>query len=621
MIFLELGYLGTILSLTIKSAFADGFMTVNYTAITHVSDVFSERIWESQFRWTLAPGVLTALFSIGYAGLVTATAQRQPYVEIYRPLKHNKSRRSAKLTLLLDYPSQAIFYSWYIALQNRHFVLGAGILLQLLASIFIVPLSNNLFRTKATSHASPTEVYSISALDTSRLRLSTDLQPALDVTSAVHAYNAAPPTWMTRDTAIRPFLQIEPSRQGNFSVDTSVYAAKLDCKLIPRDEISINPASASDGNVGDVLVEFIDRECDVINQGFQISSETPQYAITWTQACFGTDSSKDRIGVFVASYSETDSEHLGDLVTVSCIPSYFGYNTSVLLQFEALTAPEIISIDRSKERRMVSDNFRALHSSLPLYQTYDASNTFRSDAFAKSVYTTASNIEDSTTSHAMAVMKATRSLYSTLFAALIVTQLMPNFAEAQKLDAEFFQLRTRLYVVDPVAYIMVALLCMMTGVTVAICYLAIAFKTGLTEEPVGLLGRVVILLRSELLPWLENLRSEQRESHGVGEKLVTTIEEEFTVETSECWAQHESGDPELVDAEVVHISGLVRNKNQKPKLLIRIKAVCLKFWNILLTPARKLADAWNKWRKNAKVRKLRKGEKEAAKRSKRGEAV
>jgi hypothetical protein len=616
MILLELGYLDTVLGLTIKSAFADGFMTVHDAAITNFSDVFSDRVWESRFRWTLVPGVLTALLSIGYSALVTATAERQPYVELYRPLKHKRSRRSAKLTLLLDYSSQAIFYSWYIAFRNRHFVLGTGILLQLLASIFIVPLSNNLFRTKAAAHASPSEVYSISALDIPSLRLSTDLQPALDVTSAVHSYNAATPTWMTRNTAIRPFFQIEPSRQGNISVDTSVYAAKLDCELIPRDEIRVHPASASDGESGDVLIEFTDRECDVINQGFRMSSKTSRYGITWTQACFGTDSSKDRVGVFVASYSETDSAHLDDLVTVSCIPSYFGYKTSVQMQFESLTAPRVINIDLSKERPMFSDNFRALHSSLPLYRTYDASNGFLSDAFAKSVYTTASKIEDNTTNHAMAVKEATRSLYPTLFAALLLTQLMPNLADAQTLNARFFQPITRIYVVQPVAYSMMALLCMMTVVSMAIFILAIKNRTGLTEEPVGLLGRAVILLRSELLPWLETLRSEQGRSQGDNEKLATSIKEDFAVETSECWVEHECGGPELVDADVIRISGLVRKKNKKPKLLTRVKTVCLRCWNMIISPARKLADAWTKWRKNAKVRKMRKVEKEAAKKSK-----
>lgn len=593
---LELGFSATIAALTWRSMHRDGFVTVHYAAITSISDAFSDKLGESQFRWTLVPAITISLFSLGYAATVAATAERQPFVELYGQLKHRKDSKNAKLTILLDYPSQANFYSWYIAIfLNHHFLLGAGILLQVIVSIFIVPLTSNLFRAKPSQHASLIDLVSPSELNVSTLRLATDLQPAMDIASAVHAYGASPPAWMTTEYAIESFSPVEDGKTGRIIVKTSVYSATVNCRSVPRAEMNIHLDGSDAARVGNNLINFVDRGCSVINQGFAVSPDTPRFALTWNQKCSGTDASQDRIGVFIGTYSEINPDRLGELVTVSCIPSYYQWTASVRMQFDDAKDPQVIDVDPQAKAEIFSDNFRAFHSTITLYQTYDASNSFKSDAFGRTVFYYAQKLNTASSVNHTSIVEATRTVYKTLFAALAQSQLMARRDIPEQLYGQLLQSRTRLYVVAPVAYAMITLLALMLICSIGIFVVATTVKTGLKEEPIGLFGRAAVLLKSEVFTLVEDVRRD----HAGEKSLVKVLKKRYTIEKSRCFFEREPG----TDNHVLK----VRDLSPKPIVTrwARVKKRLAPFWAMISKPFKKLGLVWKKRRERNQAIRLK----------------
>ena len=169
--------------------------------------------------------------------------------------------------------------------------------------------------------------------------------------------------------------------------------------------------------LADELISFTDRGCKVQNQGFQVSSNLPYYAVSWHQQCdFASGEWNDRIGVFLGAYAADDPQKLRNLVTVACIPSYQNTSASVSV---IPTSGKVISIepaDANKVQDMQQQEFRALHSNIDLTELMD--NTFRSDSFGRIVYRYAQQPNGDVPIEAAHAVNATQALYRTFFAAL-----------------------------------------------------------------------------------------------------------------------------------------------------------------------------------------------------------
>lgn len=389
-VFLESLFIITIGVLVWWSNNKDGFSISNNSPITSFGDVSTHSVWESQLLWTLVPAIVLALFSLGYASTVSATAERQPYVELYST---EENAKNANLTILLDYQSKAIFYSWWIAWLNGHVLLGCAILLQLVASIIIVPLANNLFRTNDAIHPEPLELSSSLLFDISTLesnsgeRLGFDLIPAIQVAGAVHVYGAALPPWITTKYAVERLSAVDGGVVGNINVNTTVYYSKLDCQSIPRTSMKINlDATGGIDGFESNLISFEDRGCNIQDQTISFTPSTLTYSRSWFQRCFGLQAWKDRIGVFIASYSDDDLNKLGNLVAVSCIPSYHNATADVGLRLAIDGTAQIQTVDVIDSSAMKYEEFRFLQDNIHVYEISDPSGAIEADAFGQTVY-------------------------------------------------------------------------------------------------------------------------------------------------------------------------------------------------------------------------------------------
>lgn len=522
----DLGLLATIVVLTILSSKNNGIATVRYASITSLADLSWTNLEHTQFRWTTLPTWVFSLFSITYGTIVSTTAGRQPFVELNR--EQNKAK-NAKLTILLDYPDIPIFYNWFIAFRNCHVHLGFGMLFEFLASLALVPLASSMFKTSASQRTSLVVLNYPGAFNVSLLTARTDLQPSIDVSSAIQGHGAAPPQWMTEQYGLEAFSSLPNKNIGNVTVDTFVYSVDPQCRKIDQAELDVNFTVSNTPDAGQLLFGYSDRNCSVINQGTTLSNYTGIAAITMFQIC--NSFSDDRIGTFSGIVDFSNPDGLDNLTVISCQPSYKNSSASVTVALGSDQAANVLSVIINNTQPIGDlPEWRALHSSLFRYTTFDPSNTFISDAFGKAVYNTAKRLSPAAELDPDAMLNATASLYTTLFANLASTQMIQPLNAPRTANATLSVPVTRLYVVVPVACAMAGLLsCMLMSSLWLLIYSL--WTKNIKGQPVGLLGRAAVLYHSNVTDWVEGFFATH---HGQG-KVVDFVKENYNVKDSRCW--------------------------------------------------------------------------------------
>lgn len=538
----EAGLIATIASLTYLSHKHDGFATVLYVPLTTLSDLTWAKIDRTQIWWTLIPALVFALLGLAHATIVAATAERQPYVELHNT---KETASTVRNTILLDYPTYALFYAWAVAWRNAHIRLSCSMFVQLLASLFLVSLASNLLRVESLSHASDVTLRSLLELDISTLDARSDILAAMDVASAIHEYGTMAPSWMNEYAAVEPFSAVGDDRTGNISVTTSVYSAKLDCRAIDRKDIKITFDGTDASFLGSELISFTDGNCSVHDQGFPVSASIPYYAVSWNQQCaFMSNMWDDRIGVFLGSYADDDPQRLTNLITVTCTPAYQNTSTTVSI---ISTSGQVISVglaNPDEMHEMHQLNFRALHSTIPLTQVND--NIFISDSFGRKVYRYAQQLSGNGPIEAIHAVNATQKMYSTFFAALAQRQLFrTRVVPKTNMQATLISFQTRLKVVAPIAYTLIGLLMLMLICSVALFVLAYTSISVLVEEPVGLLGKAILLTQSDVFPFISSVTAEHPD-----ERIVKSVKKLYSIKASRCY---------MDDERIIRVSNLVKN--------------------------------------------------------------
>ena len=569
-IVVEAGLIIAIAILAWRSQKHDGFADVKYDPVTSLSGISWEKLARSQFRWTLVPALIMSVVGICFSTMVSATAERQPYIELNH---HNGEAKNVKLTILLDYPSCALFYSWFVALKNHHFLLAFSLLVQLAVSVSLVSLTGNLFRADDSHTSLPVHLESLVDLNVSSLTLGTDLQPAIELASAIHAYGAAPPTWMTANYSIEPFSSTLQEVTGNISVYTSVYSAKLDCRVIDRSDLNITFTPADVSSLGEEQISFTDRGCNVTDQGFIVSSDDSTYALSWYQNCaeipIGSNWN-DRLGVFFGLYSDIDPEKLTNFITISCIPSYQNASALVTMSFAANSQPKVVSINPKETAEMVNENFEDIHSTLYTYRYFDPSGTYKSDPFARAVHTVTQKLSGSSILGPESALNATKVVYETLFAALAETQLMHPLESPRVMTGDLAAANTRLYVVIPIACAELAILFPMLVCSIGLLIYAYEFTSILHEDPVGLLGKAVVLLGSDIFGFISSVL----EANSEGTKVVKLVRKKYAIKKSTCYFDQDQGEASMT----VHVKDVRRKPVQPPSRIVRMKTWLSKKW-------------------------------------------
>lgn len=124
-----------------------------------------------------------------------------------------------------------------------------------------------------------------------------------------------------------------------------------------------------------------------------------------------------------------------------------------------------------------------------------------------------------------------------MVAALANTALMQPRPQPLYLSSLQSTASLHLYVSVPVATVICTLLGLMIGCTIWLAVYARRNSSVLTEDPTGLLGRAIVILRSsEVMDFVAALELQ----YPAGQ-LTNRIKKDFTWESSACWPEGDNG--------------------------------------------------------------------------------
>lgn len=487
--------------------------------------------------------------------LVSATADRQPFIELLpRPPKHLSN---AKITIMLDYRSYPSFFNWWFAFGNKHVILAFSMVLSLLLSIGVVPITAHLF-VSAPSQLNSTIPIRFSTTFQDSLLSTNSLQPSIDLATACRTYGANPPPWMTTEYAFPNFSVDVATNSGNITANTTSYSAYLDCE-------SFSPFNSSLEYTGGLIdITLQDRNCDVSIQ-VGVNDVTPTYASTWRAECTGSE--YGRLGIFAGIYNSSAAVKVANYSLISCLPSYWINYGAVTVSNQGNSPPQIRSFEARNTTSFRPELHQTLVDTLEIYKFSDPSNSIQADAFAFSVLSYAQTQNPTSLMMPNVIQDSLEDVFTTFYASLATNLLLQP---AKNLDTGTGQLSipvTRLYVVTPVAYTIVAIVSLIFIFNILLFVYAERSHSILYEQPTGLLGNASIIVESDLLDFV----SEFRTAHPTEYKIRDFVNDNYAIKDARCYMDESSGK--------IRVEGLKERTEKKKGILMRLSGLWNRFFS------------------------------------------
>lgn len=523
----EIGLIVTIIYLARRSATNNGVTSVPQPP-SPVSGRFDiNTVWNYGLLWTVFPTFVLTVFKIAWDSIVDDSIDRQPFVELAR----GRSRpASAKKTILLDYGSYSSFISWLCAFRNGHILLSFAMLLRLLFSVVVIPLSAYLFFQAPSQSISATNISLTTTFNESAVTATVSMQPAIDLATSTRVYNGNPPAWMTLEYAFESFDTSLSNGHTTANIthqNATAYSAYLDCQIY-----NASFASNSDDTIS---YSMNDRGCDVSGSVNLDSSHPHTYAQSWTNLCTNTSNGNHRLGMLAGIYSKTSPLNLANFSLVSCIPSYWQKSGPLTVSIYTDSSPQFVSFVPSIKAAILPFSYQTIEDNLHFYTFFDPSRTIVADALGASILSYAGTLNSSAPMTPDVIKNATEDMFTTTYAGL-AHKIMLQPAETTRVvsgEAILSIPVTRLYVTMPLAYTIVAVLFLILGCNVGLFVYAIKHPI-LVEEPSGLFGYATLLLDSNIFDIVSDALGRARPA----KKTVTEfVSEKYTVETSKCYLE------------------------------------------------------------------------------------
>jgi hypothetical protein len=177
-----------------------------------------------------------------------------------------------------------------------------------------------------------------------------------------------------------------------------------------------------------------------------------------------------------------------------------------------------------------------LENVLPTYNSFDPSNTFQTDTLGLIVYELAHARNPHSPLDSDNIRSSMQDIYTSVFSAFACTSLFKQTQDADQVDAILSNWVTRLFVVSPVAWAIVAALLL-----VLVCHVWLIIKSEgsgsiLREEPQGLLGSAALLQDSDVPDLVAVLRGKSPHSYDIRR----VVEEEEMSRRILCWQNDEA---------------------------------------------------------------------------------
>ncbi|KAE9363279.1 hypothetical protein N431DRAFT_423829 [Stipitochalara longipes BDJ] len=532
LLLVEAGTIIAIIYLERRSATNNGIAAVPQVSASLVSSHFAiTNIWKYGLLWTALPSLLITIYRIMWDMVVSATADWQPFVDLLP--QRGKEARNATRTIMLDYRSYPSFFNWWYAFWNHHIILGFSMILSLLLSIGVVPLSAHLFVTALSQSNSTLPLTFTTAFEDS-LPANASLQSSIDLATACRVYGANPPPWMTTEYAFEQFTFDAATKSGNVTANTYAYSAYLDCQAFSPS--TSTPEYSGDSGDGLIAFTFNDRGCAVSIQ-VGVLNNTAKYATTWHTSCSG--STYGRLGIFAGIYDDTSPFKMAEAnySLISCIPSYWIKYGSVTVSYQPSNAPQFLSFTATNSTNFQPELHQTFEDTIGNYKFLDGSGTIQTDTFALSVLSCAETQNPTSPITPSTIQNSIEDVLTTVYAGLVANLLLPPANTPRTGSGNLSTPVTRLYVVTPVAYTIATILLLIFVCNVLLFGYVERHHSILHEQPTGLLGMAPIVERSDLPAFVAGFRESHRDEYQIRE----FVEENYTTKNARCYMEESTG--------------------------------------------------------------------------------
>ncbi|KAK5456824.1 hypothetical protein LTS15_004604 [Exophiala xenobiotica] len=506
---IELAFIVAVITLEGVSASNDGIADIPGHVLSGRLGKFASEYYG--LLWTSLPSFLFNLYGLVWAMVVTASATRQPYVELQRP-----DGACALKTIMLDYTSIPAWKSWWVAMHNKHIHLAVGMLLALLVSNVLSALASHLLVAQTARFRIRIPVtFTSAAFDPSLLTAKTNLQPFIDIATAVQVYKTSPAAWTTDTYAFRRFTLLNtPHPIGNVTADTSAYSALLECDTIDAADYDFKLDELAD-DTQTLTLNFIDRGC-AVSQYLSLSPNTPVYAATWYTMCSNSDI--NRFGMFAGHYSTSSATRLNNFSVTSCIPTYWQTNGSLMMSYSgnrSSAVPTFLGFNGQSQEQIYPGLEVIFESVLRDYTIFNPAGATNADAVGYAIYSAAQQRFSQSSPDSAAIRQTTPAVYATVFAAMTSTVLLPESTVSTTSSSggsgALAVFKDRLFVDSTIAYIFVGAMAIVLVCHVVLFIYAKRSHTPLDEEPIGLLGAAKLLRRSDIFEIIDNFEERHTE--------------------------------------------------------------------------------------------------------------
>ncbi|KAJ9607495.1 hypothetical protein H2200_007573 [Cladophialophora chaetospira] len=510
MFVIEIGFIAAVIALDRVSATKNGVIDVpEHTRAGELGKLVHNYY---SLLWTSLPNFLFNLYGMAWAAVVTASATRQPYVELRRGA-------GALKTIMLDYGAIPAYKNWSVAFRNGHAHIAVGLLLALLVSNVLSSLTAHLLVAQSAQFSTMIPVTLTTEFNPSLLTSTTNLQPFIDVATAIQVYNTSPPAWTTDTYAFERFaISNGQGVLGNVTAPVSAYSALLQCETIDASAYGYTLGELV-GGTEPLSVKFVDRGCEV-SQQLSISPTTPIYATAWYAMC--DNSRTNRFGMFAGQYSASSPTNLKDFSVTSCIPTYWQTNGSLTMAYansdnssKSIEAT-YLSFTGTAQAQIDPELQILFENGLRDYTIFNPSSATFADAVGFTIYTAAQQKSAQSSPGASTVLESTQAIYATVFAAMASTVLMQPPTQARTESGTLSTQRDRLFVSSTIAYIFVAAMAVVLACHIVLFVYSRTHQTFIDEEPVGLLGAAKLLRQSELFEIVDEFEERHTRDGEIG---------------------------------------------------------------------------------------------------------
>jgi hypothetical protein len=512
-----------IIILTAFSQQRSGFVTIE-------SDAFSAlgSRWKLSLLWTSLPNFIFNLAAIYWDAIVAAFVDRQPYVELSK--SPTTEGVSLKKSILLDYRTEFTLWRWVAALKNRHILIGLSILLGLVYSIIAVPLSAGLMVPRIHIQESEMSILEVTGYNEVGLNSTTDWKPVFDKVATVTLYNGERYPWTNDEFAFPTFVlpggRSHSSLPRNVTTTANGTSAYLDCKAISDYRSSV--VSTVD-ILTRVSIQGNDRGCDFL-QEFGIANTTSIYLETTTVRSCSLDAYQSRLVFTAGEYSDTTSFPLSNVTVISCIA---GYATAKgRLTFSSVSNTTGLSFEKTGERYIQRHQYAdVIESNMFLSTEFSLNSAWSTSHFGSIVLYLAKEKEPSAYLASDILIENIRTVFTASYLTAAAMNSFRPKANPAFVSAAVSQTQTRLFIVEWIAALSIAILGLCLTFNVFIWRSVQGNHSILVEEPQGLLSAAGLLHGSNIF---DALVGNYCTPEAYDRQFVKSVERRYDVNRSLC---------------------------------------------------------------------------------------